>query len=68
MVRSALREENSVSTRRHTFVRRLGIFVGSVFLLAGAAETIRVVTAGVFGHGVAGLLSPASRPFVIAQV
>jgi hypothetical protein len=32
--------------RRHRAIRRLGIVVGSSFLLAGTLETIRVLTSG----------------------
>jgi hypothetical protein len=35
-----------MSMRRHNAIRRLGIVVGSSFLLAGTLETIRVLTSG----------------------
>jgi hypothetical protein len=35
-----------MSMRRHRAIRRLGIVVGSSFLLAGTLETIRVLTSG----------------------
>ena len=66
-----------MSMRRHSAIRRLGIVVGSSFLLAGTLETIRVLTSGdgglafwfgsLFGGGAMvlwGTLGLRSRPLL----